>query len=138
MPKSQARPILNSTLPQSFRQIRLELARESGHSAKDGDIAYVIVAPLDLDGRIDPAQWKHHRDACRVARLQSGKNDSLGHLVHRPGGSWFIEYDIFGEADTTGELGHHFNDHRFVNGEYVSIGNGKHMHTFRVVRVSRL
>ena len=54
MTKAHPTAILNSALPPSFRQIRLELAREAGHPEGDHGIAYVIVAPLDANNRIDP------------------------------------------------------------------------------------
>src|SRR4029077_5459769 len=60
--------ILNTTLPPNFRQIRIELAREPEHPSGESGIAYIIIAPLDADDRIDAEQWKHHREACRVIR----------------------------------------------------------------------
>ena len=47
MSKPQPKPILNTSLPAQFRQIRIELAREPGHPEGDAAVAYVIVAPLD-------------------------------------------------------------------------------------------
>lgn len=128
--------ILNTALPASFRQIRLELAREAAHPEGDAHIAYVIVAPLDLDGRIDAEVWKQHREACRVARFRPGQEDDLGHLVHRAGGSWALHYDIAGGSPD--EVGYHFQDERFEPGEYVSITDRGKTHTFRVVSVTRL
>ncbi|WP_022721325.1 hypothetical protein, partial [Rhodopseudomonas sp. B29] len=119
-----------------FRQIRLELAREPGHPEGEAHIAYVIVAPLAPDDRIDAEIWKKHRDACRVARQRPQQPDSLGHLVHRPGGSWAFKYDDVDHLPD--EAGYHFGDERFVQGEYVSINEDGGMHTFRVVAVSRL
>ena len=68
MSKPQLKPILNASLPAQFRQIRIALAREPGHPEGDDEIAYIFVAPLDAEGRIDPKLWREHRDACRVAR----------------------------------------------------------------------
>ncbi|NVN88002.1 MAG: hypothetical protein HXX15_18135 [Rhodopseudomonas sp.] len=133
---TRASPILNTSLPSRFRQIRLELAREPGHPDGESAIAYVIVAPLSEDDRIDAEMWKKHREACRVARLRPDQDDSLGHLMHRPGGSWAFQYDLAG--DTPDEAGYHFADERFVQGEYVSINEEGTMHTFRVMSVSRL
>ena len=84
MSTAHPKPILNTSLPSQFRQIRLELAREPGHPEGDAAIAYVIVAPLDSDGRIDPKLWREHRDACRIARLRPDEDDKRGHLVHPP------------------------------------------------------
>jgi len=132
---TQHPPIRNTDLPSQFRQIRLELAREADHPEGAADIAYVIVAPLDPDDRIDAGLWKAHREACRVARLRPGAPDQLGHLVHRPGGSWAFRYD----GDTApDEVGFHFGDEHFVGGEYVSVREEGAMHTFRVASVHRL
>jgi hypothetical protein len=127
-------PILNTSLPPQFRQIRLELAREPGHPEGEAAIAYVVLAPLDDDGRIATELWKHHREACRVARLRPEQDDRHGHLVHRPGGSWAFQYD----DNLPDEAGYHFSDERFVLGEYVSINEEGKMHTFRVTQVTRL
>lgn len=136
MTKGSPSAILNTSLPARFRQIRLELAREPGHPEGASQIAYVIVAPLDENDRIDAEIWRSHREACRVARQRPQQADSLGHLVHRPGGSWAFQYEA--DAAIPDEAGYHFGDERFVQGEYVSIREEGDMHTFRVVSVSRL
>jgi len=134
MTKGSPSAILNTSLPARFRQIRLELAREPGHPEGESQIAYMIVAPLDENDHIDAETWKKHREACRVARQRPQQPDSLGHLIHRPGGSWAFQYD----ANIPDEAGYHFGDERFVQGEYVSIREEGDMHTFRVVSVNRL
>jgi len=128
------KPILNTSLPAQFRQIRIELAREPGHPEGDASVAYVIIAPLDGNDRIDPTLWRQHREACRVARLRPHRQDDHGHLVHHQGGGWTFHYDS-GAGD---EVGFHFADERFVPGEYASINEGGKMHTYRVVSVARL
>jgi hypothetical protein len=82
---SSPAPILNTSLPSTFRQIRIELAREQEHPEGAHNIAYVLVAPLDDDGHIDAETWRRHREACRVARLRPGEATARGHLVHRRG-----------------------------------------------------
>ena len=128
------KPILNTSLPPQFRQIRIELAREPGHPEGDASFAYVIVAPLDANDKIDPALWRTNREACRITRLRPGEEDDHGHLVHRQGGGWVLHY----ESNKPDSLGFHFADERFVSGEYVSINEGGKMHTYRVVSVSHL
>ena len=135
MSTAQPKPILNTSLPSQFRQIRLELAREPGHPEGDAAIAYVIVAPLDSDGRIDPKLWREHRDACRIARLRPDEDDKRGHLVHQTSGGWALHYD--GEARPD-DVGFHFADECFVPGEYVSINEAGKMHTYRVTAASHL
>jgi hypothetical protein len=136
MSTPQLKPILNASLPVQFRQIRIALAREPGHPEGDDDIAYIFVAPVDAEGRIDPKLWRAHREACRVSRQRPGEQDRLGHLVHRSGGGWNFHYD--GEANLPDDVGFHFADERFVVGEYVSISERGTMHTYRVTTVSHL
>ncbi|PWT87748.1 MAG: hypothetical protein C5B56_09925 [Proteobacteria bacterium] len=131
---SSPAPILNASLPSTFRQIRIELARERGHPEGAHDIAYILVAPLDDDGHIDAQVWRQNREACRVARLRPGVEPVHGHLVHLRGGSWAFEYD----AGIPDEKGYHFNEERLVPGEYVSVNEEGRMHPFRVVSVARL
>lgn len=119
-------------LPRTFRRIRLELAREPEHPAGSRRHGYVFVAPLDESGRIDAKLWKQNRDDCRVVRFRPDDED-IGHLVHRPGGSWAFHYDVDGDEDD--EVGFRFDDEKFVIGEYVSIREDETMHTFRVTSV---
>ncbi len=137
MQNAHPKPILNTSLPTQFRQIRIELAREPGHPEGDTGVAYVIVAPLDANDRIDPVLWRQHREACRIARLRPDQRDDHGHLVHRQVGSWAFHYDDAG-VNTADEVGVHFADQHFVTGEYVSINEDGKMHTYRVVSVDRL
>lgn len=134
MSNSLPKPILNTSLPAQFRQIRIELAREPGHPEGDASVAYVIIAPLDTNDKIDPALWRAHREACRVTRLQPNEEDDHGHLVHRQGGGWVLH----SESSKPDPVGFHFTDERFMLGEYVSINEGGKMHTYRVTSVSHL
>mgnify|MGYP001557128852 CR=1 FL=1 len=136
MSEPQLKPILNASLPAQFRQIRIVLAREPGHPDGDPEIAYVFIAPIDAEGRIDQKLWRAHRDACRVARQRPGEEARPGHLIYRAGGSWGFHYD--GEANLPDEAGYHFSDERFVVGEYISINERGHMHTYRVTAGSLL
>jgi hypothetical protein len=133
--RSKQKPILNTSLPPQFRQIRIELAREPGHPKGDAAFAYLIVAPLDAEERIHPKLWRTHREACRIARLRPGQEDSRGHLVHLTSGGWAFHYDTDERPD---DVGFHFADERFVPGEYVSINEAGKMHTYRVATVSPL
>jgi hypothetical protein len=126
------KPILNTSLPAQFRQIRIELAREPGHPEGDAGLAYVIVAPLDANDRIDPKLWREHREACRITRLRPDQDDQHGLLV-QTGEGWIFSYPEVPDA-----VGYHFADERFVFGEYVSINEDDKMHTYRVVSVTHL
>ncbi|MFG1346793.1 hypothetical protein V5F59_18035 [Xanthobacter autotrophicus DSM 431] len=122
-----------SQLPHGFHQIRMELAREKGHPEGARNHGYSFVAPLNADGRIDPAAWAKHREACRVVKFRPDEADEVGHLVRRPGGSWAFRYDISGTDDD--EAGYRFGDERFQVGEYVSVHEEDELHTFRVTSV---
>jgi len=119
-------------LPPSIRHIHMELAREKGHPAGERDDGYDILAPLDAEGRLDPAEWKTHAAACRVRRFHGGETDRIGLLRRKPGGAWYFDYE---EGDSDDELGFRFNDERFVAGEYVSLTSQGETHTYRIVSV---
>ncbi len=121
-----------SRFPESFRRIHLELAREPGHPGGDGAHGYDIVAPLTADGHLDGMAWKAHKELARIKRFRPGEDDAMGHLVHGPGGRWFLKYDH--EAGGDPESGYRFQDEQFVVGEYVSIREDDgETHTFRVM-----
>ena len=130
------KPLQNTSLPHSFRQIRLERAREHDHPEGTSAIAYLVIAPLDMVSRIDADVWKAHKEACRVVRQRPAETDRLGHLVHGPGGSWRFHYDVSGAV--ADEAGYHFGDECFRLGEYVSVREADGTHPYRVVAVTPL
>lgn len=118
-----------------LKTIRLNLARTPEFPDGSDRHYYRFTAPLDADGHLDPVAWKKYRDRCRVVRNWGGEEEDIGHLVHRPGGSWGFHYDIGG--DEGDESGFKLSSHRFVPGEYVSIRDDEDaLHTFRVVTVT--
>jgi hypothetical protein len=122
-----------TTFPAAFRRVRLALAREPGHPEGSSGIGYEFVAPLDRDGRIEAAAWREHRALCRAVRFRPDEDEEVGHLVRRQGGSWAFRYDMLGDDDE--EAGHHFGDHMFKTGEYVSVAEDGDMHTYKVISV---
>ena len=121
-------------LPDNFRVIRLELAREQGHP--EGDVAhgYDLLAPLNDEGRIDGSAFRSFPSACRVRRFRPNQEDLVGRLAHGPGGAWVIDY---GDGKPS-ERGYHFRDERFQLGEYVSIReDDNRLHTFKVASLRR-
>lgn len=120
-------------LPPSFRRVWLELAREPGHPEGSANFGYLIWAPLDSQGKIDAELWKQYRDYFRVVKFRPGAPNEIGHLRHRPGGSWAFHYDIAGEEED--EPGFHFENERFLPGEYVSVREGNRMHVYKVCTV---
>lgn len=126
-----------SDLPDEFRHIRLELAREAGHPTGDRSHGYDILAPLTEDARIDAESWRANAARCRVRRFRPDEEDAIGVLRHGPGGRWYFDYNHEREADN--EAGFRFGDESFVPGEYISIREDDgDMHTFVVISAERL
>jgi hypothetical protein len=123
-------------MPESaFKSIRLDLARRPEFPAGSSRHFYRFIAPLDDEGHLDAAAWKRQRERCRVVRSWGGEEEDIGHLVHRPGGTWGFHYDL--EGDAGDESGFRLGSHRFVLGEYVSIRDSDGgLNTFRVVSVT--
>jgi hypothetical protein len=120
-----------------LKTIRLNLARNPDFP--DGSVrhGYRFTAPLDKDGRLDPAGWKKHRDLCRVVRIWGEEEKDIGHLVHRPGGGWGFTYDL--EGDENDESGFKLGGHVFAPGQYVSITDDRgKLHTFVVMSVENV
>ena len=127
-----------TTLPHSFKRIRLNLARSKEFPQGSARHGYEFVAPLDGTGHIDVALWRANRDHCRVRRFWEGEDDEIGFLVHKPGGPehgrWIFDYNPDRADDD--ESGYRFGAHAFRPGEYVSIADEDgEMHTFKVAAV---
>ena len=127
-----------TTLPHTFKRIRLNLARSKEFPEGSDRHGYEFVAPLDNKGHIDAALWRAHRANCKVRRFWAGEEDEVGFVVHKAGGPeharWVFDYDQTAEDDD--ESGYRFGSHAFTPGEYVSIRDDEgDMHTFLVVSV---
>lgn len=133
MNHSSFAPLRNTSLPRTFRYIRIERARDHDHPEGDSKTAYILIAPLDADSRIDVDTWREHKDACRVVRKRPDSEDTLGHLVHGSGGSWRFHYDVSRTASD--ESGYHFGDEKFDPGEYLAIREPNGINLYRVVSV---
>ncbi len=124
-----------------LHRITLHLARSRQFPDGSSRHGYEIVAPLDADGRLDPAEWRSRRRSCRVRRFWAGEPARQGRLFHRPGGAggatWLIDYND--ATDTDDEAGYRLGTHRFVPGEYVSVRDEDgEMHTFRIASIEAL
>lgn len=124
---------LNDLTPK-FRNVRLLLARGKGHPAGERDEGYDLLVPLDELGRLDPAEWKAHKQVCRVRKFAHEADDQIGLLRRKPGGQWYFDY---AGGDSDNEIGFRMGEERFVTGEYVSIGSGEGMNTYQVARVEK-
>ena len=125
-------------LPHVLKRIRLNLARSKEFPSGSAKHGYEFVAPLDGEGRIDPALWRQYREHCGVRRFWDGEEDQVGRLVHKPGSiehaRWIFDYDETTEQDD--EAGYRFGNHVFRAGEYVSVRDQDgELHTFKVVSV---
>jgi hypothetical protein len=119
-----------------LKRIRLELARD--HDFPDGsrERGYELIAPIDDSDHLAANEWREQREKCRVRRFWAGEEEH-GKLVHKPGGTWAIDYDPRSTADD--EPGFRFDKHKFAPGEYVSLKEHDGvMRTFRVVSVVEL
>ena len=81
MTMSSPKPILNTSLPPGFRQIRIELAREAGHPDGAHGIAYVIVAPLDDDDEFVPDHVEALLNTAKSGRFEV----AYGNILQRSG-----------------------------------------------------
>lgn len=119
----------------SLKNIRLELARNNDFPQGSKQHGYVFTAPINAEGKIDPQEWRDHRDQCRVVRFWAGEADEVGHVVRKANGMWAFHYDIRGDEDVD-ECGFNFETHVFALGEYISINEQDGaLRTFRVTRV---
>jgi hypothetical protein len=130
-----------SMTPQHLKHIRLELARSKAYPSGSTRHGYDLIAPLDKEGRIDPELWRKYRKNCRVRRFWDDEEDTIGTLVHKPGGNeharWMFDYGSGSDDDE--EAGYRFGEHKFSTGEYVSIrDHDGELHTFRVSSVEPL
>lgn len=123
----------------SFRRIRMTLARTPGFPDGSMRHGYEFIAPLDESGKIDVTAWRANRGLCTVHRFW-GNEEEVGHLVHHGGGksgSWAFHYDIDPlEGPDIDEAGYRFGEHAFKVGEYVSVKDEEgDLRTFQVVTI---
>ncbi|WP_114945574.1 hypothetical protein [Microvirga calopogonii] len=118
--------------------ITLHLARNRQFPEGSPRYGYELTAPLDEDGHLDQEEWARKRSFCRVRRFWGDEGERQGVLIHRAGGAggatWLIDYNQgrFGDE----EAGYHLNQHRFVEGEYVTIQDeDEKPYTFEIVSV---
>lgn len=104
-------------------RVVLRLGRNPDHGFPEGDDhhGYVVMAPLNADGFLDPALWAAHKTSCTVRRFQAGETAADGWLRRR-GDSWLFWYDEADEGPE--EAGVKLGAHRFRVDEYVTIREG--------------
>jgi hypothetical protein len=116
--------------------LRLGRNPDAGYPEGNDDYGYVIHAPLDSNGRLDPALWREQREHCTVRRFHPHEAAADGWLRHR-GEHWYIWYDEAdeGPAEPLYKLG----SHELRPGEYVTLREGDgDVLTFRVAEAVRV
>lgn len=116
--------------------LRLGRNPDAGYPDGNDDYGYVIHAPIDRDGKLDPVQWREAKGDCTVRRFHPHESAADGWLRHR-GDNWYFWYDEAeeGPAEPLFKLG----SHRLLPGEYVTVreGDGDAL-TFRVAEAVRV
>jgi hypothetical protein len=117
----------------ALRHVRLELARTPDHPSGSIHCGYELNLPLDETGKFDAAAWKSESDKCTVRRFWEDEDDENGQLI-KVGRGWAFSYDP--DTDEDDEPMFRLEDHRFAEGEYISITEHDGVQrTFRVVFV---
>jgi hypothetical protein len=116
--------------------LRLGRNPEAGFPDGDDDYGYVIQAPLDADGKLDPDLWREKKAQCTVRRFHPREAVADGWLRVR-GDNWYFWYDEEdeGPAEPLFKLG----AHELRPGEYVTVREGDgDVLTFRVAEAVRI
>jgi hypothetical protein len=116
----------------TWKRVRLELARSHEFPEGSNRHGYEMVLPLAADGRVDEKTLAAAPEVATVHRFWEGEGDAVGQMV-RVAGQWRISYAV-GTADD--EPLHRFAEHRFKEGEYVSVRTAEGAeHAFKVIAV---
>lgn len=114
-----------------IRQVRLELARCHEFPEGSSDHGYELSLPLTSAGRLDRHAWLKHRQAMGFRRFWNGE-EQRGQLKHGRRG-WMLAFDPGNDDD---EIIFKGDEHRFAEGEYVSVKERDGVtRTFRVAAV---
>jgi hypothetical protein len=120
----------------SLKRIVLRLARNPDFPEGDDRQGYVVVAPLDAQGKIDVEQWRDCRAQCTVDRFHPDPDERADGLLTHRGHQWRFHYDE--EAEGPDEGGYRLEDHEFRPGAYVTIAShGEAPLTYVVTEVDR-
>ncbi|MGD2133364.1 MAG: hypothetical protein PVI23_11265 [Maricaulaceae bacterium] len=105
----------------ALTRVTMRLGRNPDAGYPEGDDAhgYVVVAPLDKDGKLDLELWRAHKKACTVNRFGPNDDDLAdGWLTHR-GGKWFFHYDE--DEEGPDEPVYRLGEHQLRLGDYLTI-----------------
>lgn len=123
----------------ALTRVVMRLGRNPDFGFPDGDErqGYVIVAPLDRDGKLDVELWRENKLKCTVDRFSPDPEDKAdGWLSHR-GDKWFFRYDE--EEEGPDEPVYRLGDHTMRVGDYLTIheADGDDL-TYRITEVTRV
>ena len=114
-----------------MRQVRLELARCHEFPEGSKDHGYELSLPLTRAGHLDRENWLKQRNEAGFRRFWADEEEH-GQLHHGRHG-WILS---FNEAKDGDEIIFKGDEHRFAEGEYVSIKERDGItRTFRVTSV---
>lgn len=129
---AQIAKITWAELPASFLRIRLEPASDRGRRQRAQSIGYILVAPIDGNGRIDSVLWRLYHEFCGIIRLRPAAAVETAHLLRKSGRSWAFQF----EGDhSENAISHDFITDRFILGDHVSIREESEFHIFEVVSI---
>lgn len=101
MPRPESappQPVLEPvTLARAGRaRLKRIVLEEAGAERPEHPDRYVVIAPLDGDGRLDAAAWREREPACGVTREGAGGGQAEGRLWHGARAGWFFRFDEAG------------------------------------------
>ena len=124
--------LADSTVPEHFQMVQLDLAHEPGHRQGSADDRYTLLVPLGPDGEILEALARLHPGYCRVSRTDPQGDIAPGLMRPGPDNNWRFD---FGVAE---ESGFGFGEEHFRPGEHVSILRGGDERSYRVISLQPL
>jgi hypothetical protein len=114
-----------------IRQVRLEMARCHEFPEGSSEHGYELALPLTRGGKLDRDVWLKHRESVGFRRFWGGEEER-GQLKHGHRG-WML---TFAPGHDDDEVIFKGDEHRFAEGEYVSIKERDGItRTFRVATV---
>jgi hypothetical protein len=124
-----------------IRHVRLEVARCHEFPEGSREHGYELALPLTADGRLDRESWLTHRDSVGFRRFWDDEEER-GVLKHARRG-WTLSFapgsfapGSFAPGTDDDEVIFKGDEHRFAEGEYVSIKERDGItRTFRVASV---